>query len=149
MGNITEFFRKAQKLAGTQEPARLPRLLHIEDNAVDRQVTARMLDGSYDVIQAGTLLQGLLLARENRENGTPFDLVLLDLGLPDAEPIEALKAVREALPQTGVVVLTGNPQHRVAAKALGVQGYVNKGYQEDLDEPYLKQVLEAALVRRI
>lgn len=38
----------------------------------------------------------------------PPDLVLLDIGLPGADGLEAIRRIRQAAPEVGVIILTGN-----------------------------------------
>ncbi|MBI5106248.1 MAG: SpoIIE family protein phosphatase, partial [Solirubrobacterales bacterium] len=55
--------------------------------------------------------------------------VLLDLGLPDAMGLDALERVRDAAPDTAVLVLTGldDTQRAIDAVAAGAQDYLVKG----------------------
>lgn len=61
--------------------------------------------------------------------GKSADVLLLDLGLPDAEGLEALVRIQEAGPALPVVVLTGLDDETIGAKAisLGAQDYLVKG----------------------
>jgi serine phosphatase RsbU (regulator of sigma subunit) len=61
-----------------------------------------------------------------------FDCVLLDLGLPDADGLLALRAVLAVAGDTAVLCLTGlADEHRgVAAVAEGAQDYLVKGHVE-------------------
>jgi CheY-like chemotaxis protein len=60
------------------------------------------------------------------------DIILLDLGLPDAQGLEAVRAPMRAAPHIPLVVLTGLDDERVAAQALqeGAQDYLIKGQIE-------------------
>lgn len=57
------------------------------------------------------------------------DVVLLDLGLPDAHDLEALGSLTERITEIPVVILTGNGDERLAAEALnrGAEDYLVKG----------------------
>lgn len=57
------------------------------------------------------------------------EVVLLDLSMPNADGLEALVALRRALPETHVVVLSGFLRERVeeAVLALGATAYLEKG----------------------
>jgi diguanylate cyclase (GGDEF)-like protein/PAS domain S-box-containing protein len=57
------------------------------------------------------------------------DVVLLDLALPDAQGLGALRRARTAAPRVPVVVLTGMDDEALAAQALqeGAQDYLVKG----------------------
>lgn len=60
------------------------------------------------------------------------DMILLDLGLPDAEGLEAVRRIRVAAPRAALVVLTGRDDDALAVKSLqeGAQDYLIKGQIE-------------------
>jgi diguanylate cyclase (GGDEF)-like protein len=62
----------------------------------------------------------------------PIDIILLDLGLSDAQGMEALRRARAAAPGVVLVVMTGLDDEGVAAQALqeGAQDYLIKGQIE-------------------
>jgi CheY-like chemotaxis protein len=57
-----------------------------------------------------------------------FDLVFLDLGLPDSYGLETLEAFRARIPGVPVVVLSGSvdPAAEDKARALGAAAFLNK-----------------------
>ncbi|MBD2437436.1 HAMP domain-containing sensor histidine kinase [Nostoc sp. FACHB-110] len=72
-----------------------------------------------------------LTENDNFDNSSPlvkFDLVLLDLGLPDSLGLETLKEYRAAVTDIPVVVLTGMDDEELAMQALaeGAQDYLVK-----------------------
>ena len=73
--------------------------------------------------------------------------VLLDLGLPDADGMEGVEALREAAGQTAVVVLTGRQAHEVALSAIaaGADDYLSK---DELNPAMLERVVTYAIERR-
>ena len=58
--------------------------------------------------------------------------VLLDLSLPDATGLEALRAVRARAPQVPIVVLSGEENQEVAVEAVqeGAQDYLVKRHAD-------------------
>lgn len=58
----------------------------------------------------------------------PWDLVVLDIGLPDRDGIDVLKAVKALRPQQRVLMLSLHPEDHFAVRALkaGAAGYVSK-----------------------
>ena len=58
-----------------------------------------------------------------------FDAVLLDLGLPDAEGLDAVKPICGAAPDVPIIVLSGMEHEHLAVHAvqLGAQDYLVKG----------------------
>jgi len=56
------------------------------------------------------------------------DVVVLDLSMPRSDGLAALPALREAVPDLGIVVLSGFDRGRMAARALalGADSYLEK-----------------------
>jgi len=57
-----------------------------------------------------------------------FDILLLDISLPDKNGLEILKTVKEKWPSTNVLMLSMHPQEQYAIRALklGASGYLTK-----------------------
>ena len=104
------------------------RVLAIEDSRDDADLVRFMLDRAQDpgftVVNAQRLAEGLQYLQEQT-----FDVVLLDLGLPDSVGIDAVRAVRKACPEVPLIVLSGWDDEEVAVKTLqmDVQDYLTKG----------------------
>lgn len=62
-----------------------------------------------------------------------FDVVLLDLKLPDIDGMEILKIVKKEKPGVGVIVMTGFSRISVAVEAmkLGATDYLGKPFTDD------------------
>lgn len=71
----------------------------------------------------------------------PADIVLMDLGLPFMNGIEATRIISEKYPETKVIVLTSheNEEEVLACAAIGASGYVLK----DVEIETLKKVIRA------
>jgi signal transduction histidine kinase len=93
------------------------------------------------VVWAKTLALGITAARRD----TP-DVVLLDLSLPDSKGLATVQAMRAALPNAPIVVLTGFDDNALTADALemGAQDYLVKGR---FDHDALGRAVRHALVR--
>ena len=75
------------------------------------------------------------------------DLVLLDLGLPDATGLQALQRLAGASPYLPVVVLTGLDDEETGLRAVqqGAQDYLVKGR---VDGPLIDRTLRYAMERK-
>jgi diguanylate cyclase (GGDEF)-like protein/PAS domain S-box-containing protein len=77
-----------------------------------------------------------------------FDVVVLDLGLPDAKGLAAVRKAHAAAPRVPLVVLTGLDDDALAAQALqeGAQDYLIKG---QIDGRGLLRALRYAIERKV
>lgn len=104
------------------------RLLLVEDNPGDARLFAEM-------IKEARAFQFELVHRESIDGALISlalqcpDMIVLDLGLPDAGGVDAVRQVRHAAPLTPLVVLTGLDDEAAAVEALhaGAQDYLIKG----------------------
>jgi signal transduction histidine kinase/DNA-binding NarL/FixJ family response regulator len=76
-----------------------------------------------------------------------FDIVLLDLSLPDSQGIATLARVKDTRPNVPIVVLTGYDDDSIATKALrqGAQDYLVKG---QIDRRMLLRAIRYAIERK-
>ncbi len=104
------------------------KILVIEDNPGDADLVDVRLDQvkgfRAEVVHVQRLDQALL-----RAQAEPFDLLLLDLGLPDSRGLDTLQRMQQACPQVPIVVLTGLDDEEVGLEAIrnGAQDYLTKG----------------------
>jgi DNA-binding response OmpR family regulator len=104
----------------------MPTILVIEDDsAIRRGVVDALSFSGFEVIEAGDGLRGMDLAVKGR-----FDLLLLDLVLPNHSGFEILRALRDARPGTPVIILSarGEEADRVKGLKLGADDYVVKPF---------------------
>jgi len=104
------------------------KILLVEDNPGDARLLREML-GEQGAAYAELTHVPSMHEAERHFPHHPVDLVLLDLGLPDAHGLEALRRVRAAAPRCAVVVLTGIDDESLGASVLqeGAQDYLVKG----------------------
>lgn len=101
------------------------KILLVEDEENICMMISTMLEnGGYQVIRAGTCQDGKLMSASYLP-----DLIILDLGLPDADGLELLRAVRER-GLTPVIVLSArsDEQDKVEALDMGANDYVTKPF---------------------
>src|SRR5256714_235320 len=102
------------------------RILVVDDHALVRRGLIELLQGLPDGVEfgeAGTAAEAIALAFGGR-----WDVLLLDLGLPDRHGLEVLKEVHAARPQLPVLILTMFPEDQLALRLLemGAAGYLTK-----------------------
>ena len=101
-----------------------PRVLAVDDEEVVCESIRRVLTGEgYEVETTTSPREGL--ERIRRE---VFDLLLLDIKMPEMDGIELLRAVRSISPETEVVIVTGYATIETAVEAvkLGAFDYLEK-----------------------
>jgi sigma-B regulation protein RsbU (phosphoserine phosphatase) len=104
------------------------RILLVEDNEDDALLLRRTLKegptGQFEMVHADRLDAALKQLVESA-----FDVVLLDLSLPDSRGLETFRALHDQSPAVPVVVLTGLDDETTAITAAkeGAQDYVVKG----------------------
>lgn len=105
------------------------RVLLVEDDPTDRLLAEEALArySSMRLHCTPRLAEALEVLAEST-----FDVVLLDLGLPDSQGLETLRRLRHAHPLVAVVVLTGRDDEELAVKTLqeGAQDYLLKGFAD-------------------
>jgi putative two-component system response regulator len=104
-----------------------PRVLVVEDNPVNMELAADLLEAAgYDVSSAGTAEEGLRIAFD----GTPPDLVLMDIALPGMDGLSATGVLRgdARTARIPVVALTAHAMKGDEDRALaaGCVGYITK-----------------------
>jgi phosphoserine phosphatase RsbU/P len=123
------------------------RLLVVDDNAHDvdlvrAQLAESHLDRPFLVESVGRLADAV-----RRLGRSDVDVVLLDLGLPDANGTQGVVRLSREAADVPVVVLTGNDNEALGLRAVqdGAQDYLVKGR---VDGPLLQRSLRFAVERK-
>jgi DNA-binding NarL/FixJ family response regulator len=103
------------------------RVLLVEDHQVVREGLRALLQAEPDIAVAGEAADGREALRGIAE--TSPDVVLMDVGLPGLNGIEAIRVIRAAHPNLPVLVLSMYDDAQTVDRALraGAKGYVLKG----------------------
>jgi len=121
------------------------RILLLEDSPTDafllRAALADSLDFDYELTQAETLAEGLSLASKDT-----FDVVLLDLGLPDSQGLSTFAEFYRQSRALPILVLTGLDDTTVGLQAVGqgAQDYLSK---KSINGPLLNHAIRYAIER--
>jgi len=115
-------------LQDAREPDAYLSVLLAEDNLVNQRLAVRLLEKrGHRVVVAGTGVEALKALEKDR-----FDLVLMDVQMPEMDGLEATAAIREREKSTGehqaVVALTAHAMKgdREKCMAGGMDGYLTK-----------------------
>jgi len=122
------------------------KVLLIEDNPGDARLIQELLSeskgASFEIKVAERLSDGLEALLEKQ-----FDIVLLDLALPDSSGLDTLAKAHSKARQVSIIVLTGLNDEELAVEAVrkGAQDYMVKG---QIDENSLSRAIRYAIERK-
>ena len=104
--------------------AKRPRVLIADDHSVVAEALKSMLAGDYEIV--GMVTDGRTLIAKATE--LKPELILVDIGMPLLNGLEAAERIRQALPQIRFVFLTmmNDPNLAAAALSLAPVGYILK-----------------------
>ena len=122
------------------------RVLLIEDNKGDARLIQEIISettwGLFEIQVTEKLLEGI-----DALSGSIFDMVLLDLSLPDSSGLDTLAKIQANAPQTPVVVLTGHDDDLMAIEAVrrGAQDFLVKGH---IDAELISRAIRYSIERK-
>ena len=116
-----------------RDPARVPvRILCVEDNDGDFFLIREHLkeagfSAPIEIQRARNMSETLLMAG-GEEGRWAYDIVLLDLSLPDSQGVETYRQLRTVAPRVAVAILSGNNDESLALDLVqhGAQDYLPK-----------------------
>jgi two-component system, NarL family, invasion response regulator UvrY len=102
------------------------RVLIADDHAIIRQGLKQILSDTDDLEIAGEADGGIKALQMIRDN--TYDVVLMDVSMPDRNGIDSLKLIRKECPRLPVLMLSMHPEEQYAIRALraGAAGYLSK-----------------------
>lgn len=121
----------------------MPRILLVEDNEMNRDMLSRRLQRKgYEVTMAVDGRQGVDMARSGS-----YDLILMDMSLPEIDGWEATRQLRAA-PETKVVPIIGLTAHAMAGdREKALEAGCNDYDTKPVELPRLLGKIEALLGR--
>jgi len=120
-------------------------VLLIEDNPGDARLVRELLrdaaSAQFQVTDAQRLADGIACLSEAH-----FDIVLLDLRLPDSQGLDTFTRLHAQAPHVPIVVMTGLQDETIAVGAVqeGAQDYLVKG---EVDSEQLSRAIRYAIAR--
>jgi diguanylate cyclase (GGDEF)-like protein/PAS domain S-box-containing protein len=121
-------------------------ILVVEDNQADFVLLKELLDPGHSLTwhlyQAYSLAQAFAMC-----NDQDFDIILLDLGLPDSRGLETFLSMNGQVPFKPIVILSGQDDDTLALEAVhyGAQDYIQKG---QFDKNLLYRAINYAIERK-
>jgi DNA-binding NarL/FixJ family response regulator len=102
------------------------RILIADDHALVRAALKRFLEEEGSFVEVGEAGSGSQTLDRLREGD--WQVVVLDINMPDRSGIDVLRYIRSGHPETRVLVLSGFPERQYAVHALraGASGYLSK-----------------------
>lgn len=121
-------------------------ILVVEDNQVDRRMLESLLS-EFPRLTASLKITNTLKDAFQALSQTHYDVVLLDLNLPDSKGEESIHAITRRYPELAIVVNTGAYEDDLGIRtlALGVQDFLVKG---KYNAYILNKVLHYAVERK-
>ena len=122
------------------------RVLLIEGNAEDGKLVEQALAGASGKAFQIESVRRLATALERLDNQA-FEVILLDLALPDCQGIEAFDQIYQAVPDALILILSSADDESIARQAVqrGAEDYLVKGH---VDSHWLPRALYYLLDRK-
>ena len=121
----------------------MPTLLIVDDEANIRSSLQSALGREgYQVDTAETLAEGRSKLRE------AYDVVMLDVWLPDGSGLDALAEIRASAPETVVIVMSGHADVQTVTEAIN-QGAVYKFCTKPWDNDQLRSDVKEAFAYKL
>lgn len=116
------------------------RVLIADDHAIVRQGLRQILSDTADLTVAGEAENGVQAVQLVRSG--EWDVVLMDVSMPDRNGIDALKIIKKEFPRLPVLILSMYPEEQYAIRALkaGAAGYLTKQSAPELLVTAIRQV---------
>ncbi len=101
-------------------------ILIVDDHVIVREGLKQILVDTPDMVVTDEAKNGEEAL--SKALGSDFDVVVLDIALPDKSGLEVLRQIRDRKPKLPVLMLSMYPEDQFALRALkaGASGYLNK-----------------------
>jgi len=109
----------------------MSRVLIADDHAVVRAGYRQFLEGEHSITEVGEVTSGSEALDALRRKD--WDLLLMDIHMPDRSGLDILKHVTTGYPGVRVLIMSGLPEEQYARNVLraGASGYLSKGGSSD------------------
>ena len=126
-----------------REKGSLMKILLVDDHALFRdglKLILKQVGEVVEISECGSCDEAHPIIRESEG----FNLILLDVNLPNISGMEGLQEFRELDPSAPIVFLSGSDDHRLIKKALelGAMGYIPKTLSSEIIIQALRLILK-------
>ena len=121
------------------------KILVVDDEEGARDALEVILEDEFDVTKAASGTAALDLCHHNH-----FDLIFLDVSMPEIDGIETLKRLKALSERTDVVMISASDRAQMAVKSikLGAYDYITKPFEADDILSAVERVLEKQTLER-
>ncbi len=119
------------------------RILIVDDHAIVRAGIRQLLQEATMPVELGEATNGI--EAMNKVRSENWDLVLLDIKLPDRSGVELLKLIKSEKPKLPVLMLSSYPESQYAVRLIhgGAAGYLSK----DADDEEILKAIETTTTK--
>ncbi len=117
-------------------------VLLVEDHELYRMGLSLLLDKAEDINLIAEADDGIIGVKKARELSP--QVILMDIGLPNMDGIEATQRIKEFLPETKILIFTSRDSENDVFEAFkaGADGYIMKGASPEQTISAIKAVYE-------
>ena len=117
-------------------------VLLVEDHELYRMGLSMLLEKTENISLVAEASDGLSGIQKAKEYSP--DVILMDIGLPNIDGIEATQRIKEFLPQTKILIFTSRNGHSDVLESFkaGADGYIMKGATPEQTINAIKSVYE-------
>jgi len=121
--------------------ASMKRILIIDDHSIVRTGIKLIIKRNYpgaEIIEAHNEKTAIV-----KVNLQEFDMILMDLNMPESDPTSIIYYIKNKYPQTAIAILSMNEETVFAKRffKLGIKGYINKSQSDTEIEKAINKIL--------
>ena len=111
-------------------------ILLVDDHSIVRQGLKNLISLESDLTVTGEASSGqqaINLVRDSLKNDKPYDIVVLDISMPDKNGVDTLHDLKHIAPDLPVLILSGYAEQQYALNLIrsGCKGYLSKDADSD------------------
>ncbi|MBU0480327.1 MAG: response regulator [Proteobacteria bacterium] len=123
------------------------KILIVEDDSISRELLSDFLADLGDVEVAAHGKEAISAVEKTLESGRPYDLICLDIMMPEVDGLAVLKTIREMERRKGLH--SGNRSKVIMTSALSEKAVVIAAAQADCDAYLVKPLTHTLLFAKI